>query len=47
VPQKLGGRQRKAIEELAATLDDSNYPERVEFLRRVKTFNDRRSAMLH
>jgi molecular chaperone DnaJ len=46
VPQKLGGRQRRALEELAAMLDESNYPDRAEFLRRVRTFNDRRSAML-
>ncbi|MBM4153701.1 MAG: molecular chaperone DnaJ [Lentisphaerae bacterium] len=46
VPQKLGGRQRRALEELAATLDESNYPDRAEFLRRVKKFHERRSAML-
>ena len=45
VPQKLGGKQRRAMEELASMLEDSNYPDRVEFLRRVKRFYDRKAAM--
>jgi molecular chaperone DnaJ len=46
VPQKLGGKQRRAIEDAAALMEDANYPDRVEFLRRVAKFYDRKSAML-
>ena len=45
IPQNLGGRQRKLLEELAGTLADSNYPIREEFAKRVQVFYDRKSTL--
>lgn len=44
-PEHLGGRQRKALEEAAALLDDANYPRRAEFERKARTYYDRKAKM--
>ena len=38
VPQRLTGRQRTAMEELAKSMDESNFPEAKAFSGKVKTF---------
>lgn len=45
VPRKISSKQRKAMEALSAILEDSNYPERAEFARRVARYYDRTSSM--
>ena len=45
VPQRLSGRQKKALEEVFKLLDDSHYPERKRFNKRVKAFYERKKAL--
>lgn len=45
VPERLSSRQRRAFEELAAMLEESNYPAIREFRRRVDRFYDRKAAI--
>ena len=45
VPQRLSGKQRGAMEDLAKGLDDSNFPEAQAFARRVKAFYDHKDKL--
>ena len=38
VPQRLTGKQRGLLEDLAKSLDDSNFPGRRDFAAKLKTF---------
>ncbi len=45
VPQRLTGKQRGALEELAKTLDTSNFPEAQAFARRAKAFYEHKEKL--
>jgi len=45
VPMRLSGRQRKALSDFAALVDNSNYPDREKFLRKVEGFYNRKKTM--
>ena len=45
VPQRLTGKQRGLLEDLAKSLDDSNFPGRRDFSSRLKTFYSRKDKL--
>ncbi|MCX7819056.1 MAG: molecular chaperone DnaJ [Kiritimatiellae bacterium] len=45
VPHRLSARQRRALEEFKAVLDESNYPQIAEFEQRVQRYYERKATL--
>ena len=45
VPQRLTGKQRSAMEDLAKSFDDSNFPDAQAFVKHLKTFYGRKEKL--